>query len=1333
MPRAKKMTRAKKRILTATIVCCAAAGMFAAGIFCVRTEWFRGKLRQRLITRLERATGARVDIGTLRFDWHTLTLDLSPVMMHGTEPSGNAPLFRADEVRVTLKLASVLRGSLVLESLDVTRPQVNLLVHPDGSTNVPAPARDREGAQTVMDLRIHKLAIQDGTLQVNLRRTPIRMQAQEIALACNYEPNQAAYDVHFSSNDAVVEKSGGAPLRASAAGRISISRNLLAVRSLEVRRGLSNLNASGTISNFAKPEADFSVSGRLRAADAAGMLGVPSWRAGEIAVRGAAQYHSGADITVRGHISGHDLAYRANGIDIADATIDSDLSGSPEDVEFTNVIAGAFGARLAGHATLLHRNHLDVDGRVSRLSLQRAASIAMRKRLDYDALLNGRVQFAGEIAAPAPRGVLRAELTLNPTGRGTPVSGQVALVYRTPARIAEFGASYVDLPGTHLSFSGSPSATMQVALNSSNLAALSLPTTFPVLDANGNASFNGTVSKGLTDPEIAGEVSGSNFEFQGEHWDYFRSQVHLSKSAADFTPFCVKAGGSQASGNLHAPLQNWEPQWNGVFQLSATFDHIDLNRMPRDARAVIFRAPLLGNAVASGWARLSGSIAEPQGTAQVRIDSSMGPITRAIQAHLTLNGDNLQIDHGQLHSGPAHIAFSGRYTQSAGSWNQGRLNVKIDSNRFPLAAIPEWQHIEPGISANAEIHGAASVRIVPAGIEPVTADGVLRLRDIVSDQSPLGELNVNAVTVGERLKADLTGSLRGHPLTGAAQARLTEGTPFTGQIHFDRLNLAALSVVLFPRQNQTRRVDGNIQGGITFAGPLLEPSRWQSTLRIDQMELQPKLPEAPSPAMMQNLVLRNTAPVIVDASDGTAVVHSFGIRGVDTALTIGGSVHYNQQPRSRQAVRLDLRANGSMNMDILELLDPGLRSAGQALVAASIGGTMNEPTVTGTLDVRHGTIFLAGLPNGLTNVNGRILFTQRRASIQELTAETGGGALRLGGFVSFGGGGPLVYHVDAAADDVRLRYPAGISVTAKADLRLTGSSDNGILSGTATVSRVVFSSNTDVGNLLAGITASTAAPANENEFAAGLHLDVAIQSAPNLQLNTALSRDVEADIDVRLRGTLDHPVLLGGITANQGDIKVFGTKYSINRGEVSFQNTARIEPVLDLDLQTRTRGITVNITISGTMNRLNIAYRSDPPLQPRDIIALLTVGRAPQTSVGMRTAQTADLTALQSNPSTVLGQAVSPQPSRLSKLFGITNVKIDPMVQGIITNTPQARLTLEQQISRDLTVTYVTNLSQTAEQIFRVEWALNQQYSIVAIRDENGEFGIDIQYKKRFR
>jgi translocation and assembly module TamB len=314
---------------------------------------------------------------------------------------------------------------------------------------------------------------------------------------------------------------------------------------------------------------------------------------------------------------------------------------------------------------------------------------------------------------------------------------------------------------------------------------------------------------------------------------------------------------------------------------------------------------------------------------------------------------------------------------------------------------------------------------------------------------------------------------------------------------------------------------------------------------------------------------------------------------------------------------------------------------------------------------------------------------------------------------------------------VRVRY-AGASATATANLRLTGTSDNSLLSGIVTVSRVSFNPNADAGTLLASVAARSLAPANEADFLTGLQLDIHIQSAPDLQVSTSLSRDIQGEIDLRLRGSPDHPILLGSASVNQGDIKVFGTEYSINRGEVSFLNPAKIEPMLNLDLQTQARGISVGITISGTIGKLNINYRSDPPLQPRDIIALLTVGHTPDIAANISGRQAnADVNALQSDANTVLGAAIAPSSGRLQKLFGVANVRIDPMVQGI-TNTMQ-RLTIEQQISRDITVTYVTNLSQTSEQIFRFEWALSPHYSLVALRDDNDEFGIDIQYKKRFK
>jgi translocation and assembly module TamB len=68
-----------------------------------------------------------------------------------------------------------------------------------------------------------------------------------------------------------------------------------------------------------------------------------------------------------------------------------------------------------------------------------------------------------------------------------------------------------------------------------------------------------------------------------------------------------------------------------------------------------------------------------------------------------------------------------------------------------------------------------------------------------------------------------------------------------------------------------------------------------------------------------------------------------------------------------------------------------------------------------------------------------------------------------------------------------------------------------------------------------------------------------------------------------------------------------------------------------------------------------------------------------------------------------------------------------------VENLPQARLTLEQQVSKDITITYITNLNRTQEQVVQLQWDVSRTYSLVAIREANGAFGIDFQYRKRFK
>ncbi|HEX5430698.1 MAG TPA: translocation/assembly module TamB domain-containing protein, partial [Bryobacteraceae bacterium] len=408
-----------------------------------------------------------------------------------------------------------------------------------------------------------------------------------------------------------------------------------------------------------------------------------------------------------------------------------------------------------------------------------------------------------------------------------------------------------------------------------------------------------------------------------------------------------------------------------------------------------------------------------------------------------------------------------------------------------------------------------------------------------------------------------------------------------------------------------------------------------------------------------------------------------------------------------------------------------LRARGTATVQASIRGALRDPDLNGRLELKDDSLYWNGVANGVDRVNGAVLFDRNRATISKLTAEAGGGKLSFSGFLEFGS--MPAYRLQAVAQQVRLRWPQDVSTTFNANLALNGTSGASTLSGTLTLNRTAFNTGADFGQLLASMGKPVPASAAPNPYLRGMQFDVHVESAPTFDLRTSLTRDVETAVDLRLRGTVLHPVLLGTISVNQGEVQFFGNRYTINRGDIRFLDPVKINPSFDMDLETKAREVVVNVTISGTVDKLKMNYSSDPPLESSEIIALLAVGRDPTQSAAVSAAQSSSSSAsFVEAGGGLLSEAVSEQlSSRLQKFFGASRVKIDPTMTGV-DNTPQARLTFEQQVSKDITLTYITNLNYTQEQIVRLEWNLNRNWSAVAVRDSNGLFGIDFQYRKRF-
>jgi translocation and assembly module TamB len=331
----------------------------------------------------------------------------------------------------------------------------------------------------------------------------------------------------------------------------------------------------------------------------------------------------------------------------------------------------------------------------------------------------------------------------------------------------------------------------------------------------------------------------------------------------------------------------------------------------------------------------------------------------------------------------------------------------------------------------------------------------------------------------------------------------------------------------------------------------------------------------------------------------------------------------------------------------------------------------------------------------------------------------------FGGFITYGR--TVGFNLTANGTDIRFRY-AGISVTADETLRLVGTLQSSALSGDVTVTRFAQIPSTDLTFALVQASQPASIPV-VNSPLNNLRLDVRILSTPELTVQTALAK-LAGDVDLRLRGTAARPVLLGRINIAEGDIKLAGTKYHLERGDITFTDPVRIDPVLDVEATTRVRDYDITIGLHGTLERLNTTYRSDPPLSSEDIVALLAFGRTQQESA-MNTAPQSGFA--ESASGALLGQAINQTVSnRVSRLFGASSIRINPSLGGA-DNNPNARITVEQQVSNNVTLTYITNLTRSAQQVIQFEYNINSEYTVEAIRDENGVVSFDILIRKRKR
>src|SRR5207302_1663226 len=116
------------------------------------------------------------------FRWHLLRLEAEAagVVIHGDEPSGEAPYAQIERMRIRLSVLGFWSPRLKLRDLEIVRPQLHLIFYPDGATNQPQPAQQRKtsrsGMETLFDLQAGHIAVEQGDIDLDSRATALDMQ-----------------------------------------------------------------------------------------------------------------------------------------------------------------------------------------------------------------------------------------------------------------------------------------------------------------------------------------------------------------------------------------------------------------------------------------------------------------------------------------------------------------------------------------------------------------------------------------------------------------------------------------------------------------------------------------------------------------------------------------------------------------------------------------------------------------------------------------------------------------------------------------------------------------------------------------------------------------------------------------------------------------------------------------------------------------------------------------------------------------------------------------------------------------------------------------------------
>jgi translocation and assembly module TamB len=1337
---------------------------FAALAWYTTTNSFQQLVRRRVIASLEKVTGGHVELGEFHTIPFRLRVDARNLTIHGREASDQIPFLRVDRVQAELKIISLLSTTIGLHSLVLDHPVAHVIVYPNGATNIPAPPVSLSPGQgpveQLISFSVSRIEVQRGEVLWEDKKMPFDFDARDVALLLNYSLLRRQYEAHLLAGSVATRFKQYPSFSWRGDTSLVLSRGRADISNLTMTSGKSEIHFAGHLQDFHNPHVTGDYHGVADLGELASLAEHSQVRKGTVQFEGKGSWNL-QDFSTQGTVQAKDIDWSNGKLVMRNGRMTAGFTVVPNRFHVFSIKANLLGGDLLGDADVTNwqsslQSSLEpspvparrrVIGRVPPGSLQRGSvrlqlsgfpllpglEVMSSKKLPLDRLaLSGRASgnvemlWVGSIRDAATRVTLSVAPPLKPAPGEIPVHGQIDGIYRGSRDELDLTQLHLTTPASEITAVGNPAAAalLRFSFTSHNLREWA-----PLLEAaygsqylpfavHGWAGFTGNASGKLSSLSVSGNLEVYDFDTvlpatervasRAVHWDALSTALQYSSSRFTAHYGSLIHGHTTVRFDAGATLAGGSLAESAPFTLH--FDALNADVAELAQLAGVAR-PYAGTLNMS--ATISGTRGHPHGDGYLEIRNGVayGVGIPLLKSDLRLADDELQFNNIDASAYDAPLSGSAAVSLS----NLGRSNLDRSKTQFRLNLsgrnlnLARFPRLQTG-RLTADGVADFTVRVTGTPQQP-SIEAHVHLKDLAFDKERAGDFFVDAVTNGTELDLNAHSDFGKADLSIQGNVRLEEDFPADLNLAFHRLDADSLLRIYLGG-----KVTGHslLEGTLHVRGPLRTPRDLKADAELQSLSFE-----------VAHMPIQSVGPIRFEVANQVLLVENLHLAGSGTDFTAHGRAHL------AGTQELDIHLDGSVNMALWQSLNPKILARGDLGVNLNAGGTLSQPVLQGRLEVKNTYVSHNDFPSGLSALNGVLLFDRNRIQIESLSGTTGGGTIALTGFATYQSGG-VALDFGATARGVRLRYPPGVSSTANADLRLTGTTATALLSGDVVVTKLAVTPGFDFAAYIerskqAGVLTET------DSLQSRLKLDVRVVTTPELEMQTAIAR-LSGNADLRVRGTADRPAILGRVEVLEGDISFNGNKYRLERGDVTFANPARTQPIIDLQATTRVRDYDITVQFRGdasATNGLKVTWQSEPQLPEADVIALLALGRTRAESAAAGSSGSFGFGGEASN--LLINQALnSTVNSRLQRLFGASRVKIDP--QGLASETNVVRgpqVTVEQQVASNLTLTYSTNVSVSTQQIIQVEYNITRTISIVALRDQNGVVSFDFRIRRR--